>query len=231
MPLYFNGSLLPAPSLEYVAWIDVMGIQSAMARSLDIASNFVFKLHSAALLAALPALRLYPVMDGLYVTSAQRSDMEAFLVSVYSAVADEFIQTSVPLHRFMIRGALAYGPVIHGSSVPSQASHPFGNAAGTAHKDAVLIGLPMVQAHVSEPSAPPFGVFVHESARTFAPAGTSPFHHVWWQWSQPHTNATWQAMPAALAQHFQWCKARPHLLLYDAGRTEAHDALAREYFT
>ena len=50
-----------------------MGIQSAMGRSLDVAANFIFKLHIAVLesLDALPDhqrrnIYLYPVMDGVY---------------------------------------------------------------------------------------------------------------------------------------------------------------------
>src|SRR5580700_7078082 len=35
----------------------------------------------------------------------------------------------------------------------------------------ILLGMPRVQAHLAERGTPPFGVFVHESARVFAPVG------------------------------------------------------------
>jgi hypothetical protein len=63
MPLFFNAQVLPNPANEYVAWIDVMGVQSAMSRSLNITANFIFKLHVAALQAPHAGLSLYPVEE------------------------------------------------------------------------------------------------------------------------------------------------------------------------
>jgi hypothetical protein len=179
MPLYFNAKALPAPTNEYVAWVDVMGVQSAMSRSLNITANFVFKLHTAALQAPNTAgLRLYPVMDGLYIASSNQAAILDFLRSVFSAIAETFINETENMHRFIVRGALAFGPVIHGANVKSSAAKVFGTPAGGNYKDAILLGMPMVQSHLAEKDAPPFGIFVHESARAFAPAGAVPLHHV-----------------------------------------------------
>jgi hypothetical protein len=53
----FHAGELPVSRSQYVGWIDAMGIQSAMGRSIDVAANFVFKLHIAVLESnhALPA--------------------------------------------------------------------------------------------------------------------------------------------------------------------------------
>ena len=51
LPLFFDKSKV-SPTNEYICWIDVMGSQSIMLRSLKIASNFVMKLHIAALRAS-----------------------------------------------------------------------------------------------------------------------------------------------------------------------------------
>jgi len=42
--------------------------------------------------------------------------------------------------------------------------------------------MPLVQAFVAEKTAPPFGVFVHESVRAFGPTNKHPVTTVLWQW-------------------------------------------------
>ncbi len=230
MPLHFNSQALPAPVDEYVAWVDVMGVQSAMSRSLNITANFVFKLHTAALQAPHEDLHLYPVMDGLYVASSNQVAMLNFLRSVFVAIAETFVNETENLHRFVVRGALAFGPVVHGTDVPPAAAAAFGSPAGSDYKRAILLGMPMVQAHLAEKSAPPFGLFVHESARTFAPDGDVPLHHVWWKWINPSNYAVWNLLPAALEVYFKWCHARSSSILYDANRIAVHEELAKQYF-
>jgi hypothetical protein len=39
----FNADGLPVSPTQYVGWIDAMGIQSVMGRSIDVAANFIFK--------------------------------------------------------------------------------------------------------------------------------------------------------------------------------------------
>jgi hypothetical protein len=228
--LQFNAAALPQPTNEYVVWLDVMGIQSSMARSLKQTANFIFKLHSAALQAPTPGTQIYPVMDGLYVSSHSQACIQDFLRSVLAPIAAEFISEQTPNHRFIVRGAMAYGPVIHGTAVPQAASPAFQTQVGGAYKDAILLGLPMVQANQSEHLAPPFGVFVHESARAFAPPDNEPFHHVWWKWVNQANGATWDALLNKLLEHYAWCKQRPDLLLYNAERIAIHENLAKQYF-
>ncbi|TAK41017.1 MAG: hypothetical protein EPO27_20065 [Betaproteobacteria bacterium] len=210
--------------------MDVMGIQSSMSRSLPITANFIFKLHASALLAPNAGVTLYPVMDGLYAATPNQATIFEFLRAVFVEVANEFNQAADPLHRFIIRAALAYGPVIHGTAVPANASNPFQSAAGTAYKNAILLGIPMVQAHQAERNAPPFGLFVHESARAFSPVGTNPLHHVWWKWVNPNNAQIWNTLRGNLQTYYQWVKQRPNLLLYDADRIIVHEGLVEQYF-
>jgi hypothetical protein len=228
MPLFFNAALLPPPVVEYIAWVDVMGTQAAMSRSISKTANFVFKLHTAAIQAPHAAVSLYPVMDGFYAASPGQADMMEFLRSVFQSVAEEFNQAVAPLHRFIIRGGLAFGPSVHGRNVPPQASHTLSNNAH--YRDSVLLGLPMVQAHLSESSAPPFGVFVHESARSFAPQGQQPLHHAWWRWANVQNQATWTALSQTLPQHLDWCSKRALPLGYAAERIKVHKEMVEQYF-
>jgi len=112
MPLIVNANHLPSPQNEYVCWIDAMGVQSMMSRSLKITANFIFKIHIAAVTSANDHVKLYPVMDGLYASSSDKNSIIGFIKDVFRAIADEFIQQQHIYYRFLIKGALAFGPVI-----------------------------------------------------------------------------------------------------------------------
>ncbi|MFZ2525077.1 MAG: hypothetical protein WAW87_07150 [Candidatus Ferrigenium altingense] len=224
----FNAKLLPEPTNEYVAWVDVMGIQSAMGRSLSISANFVFKLHIAALSAPRDNIQIYPVMDGFYASSTSKEAMIKFLRSVMASVGQTFLDTTVPLHRFVVRGALAFGPVIHGSQVPDVIDPAL--VGYDAYKSSILLGQPMIQANKAEGIAPPFGIYIHESARAFAPIGQQPFHHVWLRWVNPDVGDIWNNLLEQLNAHYAWCLERPNRLLYQPARIAAHKDLANEYF-
>ena len=226
MPLIFDADHLPAPSPEYVAWVDVMGIQVSMSRSLAKSANFIFKLHTSALQAPNQNVKIYPVMDGFYASAASQNDILEFLNSVMRAIAAEFIQETNMQHRFVVKGALAFGPVIHGRAIPQAASATLhGNQV---YRDLLLLGLPMVQAHTCERLAPPFGIFVHESARTFAPTGSTPINFIWWKWRNPN-HAVWGQLGTELEQYFDWCEKRADAIDYEVSRIEAHRIMARQY--
>ncbi len=227
MPILFNAGQLPAMQSEYVAWVDVMGTQASMSRSINATANFIFKLHIAALRVATPVTRLYPVMDGFYVSCPERNAMLDFLRGVFQAVAEEFNAEAEPHHRFCIRGGLAFGPVIHGADCGHCAAELQGNQI---HRDKILLGMPMVQAHLAEQGAPPFGVFVHESARVFAPAGSDPLHWVWWKWGTGNANPAWTSLKTKLAEHLEWCAKRSGTIEYLPERIDAHKKMATQYF-
>lgn len=150
MPIFFNSQHLPAPQQEYVAWVDVMGIGPTMGHSLDIAANFVFKRQALSSYGRLLRFIGKPKRHGVLLRSTLEACGNAFL----STPAEK------ALHRFVIRGALAYGPIIHGSSVPEVATQdPVANtnsfAANAGYRNAIMLGLPMVQsAHKRARSTP-----------------------------------------------------------------------------
>lgn len=235
MHIYFNSELLPEAEQEYVAWVDVMGIGPAMGRSVTGAANFIFKLHAVAAKNHVEGITLYPIMDGFYVATADQKAMQTFLKNVYTECAKEFLsEKKKPQHRFIIRGALAYGPVIHGISVGDDvftkqgAGNPFGQM--NMYKNSIMMGMPMVQAHTHEAKAPPFGLYIHESARTFAPLGAKPMNHVWWKWSN-NSSPTWRELRSLLAAHFKWCISNSLSLEYDSERIAAHKNMSEQYMT
>jgi hypothetical protein len=114
--------------------------------------------------------------------------------------------------------------------LPAEVGNAFQTTDGTTYKTSILLGMPMAQAHQCERLAPPFGLFVHESARPFSPPGTIPLRYVWWKWDHGKSQAIWNALKTKLAEHLDWCSKRPTLLLYDLERIKVHKALVDEYF-
>ncbi|MCL4553946.1 MAG: hypothetical protein M1617_06345 [Actinobacteria bacterium] len=230
---WFNAQHLPAvPTPAYVAWLDVMGAKGAMLRSLPVAANFVFKLHVTALEDSTnyPGLRLYPVMDGVYVVTESRSQMRDFLAGAFRRLAHCHASEPQQEHRFLVKCAVAYGPVIHGSDVSAAASAVFQQSPqNAAYKDSILIGMPVVFAAQSERQAPPFGVFVHESAAEYLTPAERKRSHIWWEWYVPGTSPEAQALKTQLPTYFDWCEQRAGLLDYDLSRIRAHRLAAAQY--
>ena len=224
---YISADHLPAPSNEYVAWMDVMGIQAIMSRSLPISANFVLKLHVAALEALQQHVTLYPVMDGVYVTSQNQAAFKDFLRDVFVRIGTLLVATNDDRHRFLVRAGVAFGPVIHGSSLNQLVSTTLHN--NPDYRDSILLGMPMVQAHLGESKAPPFGIYVHESARAFAPGGARPFNEVWWRWFEPQQHALAVDLHVALVQYFDWCAARAQAIEYAADRIAEHRLRMEQY--
>ena len=226
--LYFNAKELPSPRNEYVAWVDVMGASVSMSRSLSNSANFILKLHIAALRARKENVLLYPVMDGYYASSSRQADILNFLSKVFEEVADEFNETGRGDHQFIIRGALAFGPVVHGREIRKGASYTLTDEE--SYRDAILLGHPMVQAYTSERLAPPFGIYVHESARAFSPPEANPLPYIWWRWANPKNSSTWRALGEKLKEYFKWCDERAESIAYCRARLEVHRDLAAQYF-
>ncbi len=226
--LFFGAQHLPLPRYSYVAWLDVMGIRAAMSRSLPITANFVFKLHIAALEAPRQNLSLYPVMDGMYVVADRKRDLTGFLSYVFERLADTFVAEPELHHRFVAKAAVAFGPVVHGVDVPRDASWTLDDAGD--YKSALLLGMPMVQAVQGESKAPPFGVFINESARAFATNPDQPFNQVWWRWWRPDQAFLRDGMRDALSVYYDWAEQHHSSIEYGPDRIAAHRAMAAEYF-
>jgi hypothetical protein len=225
---FFNATHLPTPTQEYVAWIDVMGTQASMQRSIDESANFIFKLHVAALEAPRDGVTLYPVMDGLYASSTSQEKILSFINAVYVSIATEFNKETQAKHRFLIRGGLAFGQVIHGNDIPASVSDVL--EANPVYRGAILLGMPVVQAHSTESAAPPFGLSIHESARAFAPSGVKPLHVLWWKWPPSKKSKVWTSLRTNLEKHFTWCEQRSSAIGYAQERIRVHKQMFQEYF-
>lgn len=225
---FFDAQHMPPPEDAYVAWFDVMGVQATMSRSLHVTANFVFKLHVAILEARSDAIVLYPVMDGVYVVSRHGESMRLFLKKAFSSLANLFVATQELHHCFVVKSALAFGPIVHGSSIPPECSGTL--SMDNAYRNQLLLGMPMIQAFQGERKAPPFGVYVHESARAFAPPGEDVFKFIWWSWFHSEHSGLSRNLSHKLDEYFAWCDSRSGSIEYGRERIEAHWRMAREYF-
>ena len=180
---YFDSSKMGKPSYEYVAWIDLMGTRETMQETIDKSANFIFKFHATALtcLPSTTKIVLYPVMDGIYVTSTSKNPFIDYLCNIFFECSKDFCTADVRF-CYLIKGAIAFGPIYHGKNVPAEANYVFSKYEN--YKNSLLLGLPMIQAFLGEKSAPPFGLYIDESARSFAPSSQTPLGNRWYRWDK-----------------------------------------------
>jgi len=191
------------------------------------------KLHVAALEAQKKnthekEISLYPVIDGIYVVCEELSPLEFLISHVFRSMAAEFIVLE-QWERSVIRGAIAYGPVILGGESVEGSEI----LKESPYAQSILLGMPLVQAFVAEKTAPPFGVFVHESVRAFGPTNGRPVTAVLWRWwrRNEETYKVARALLPSLNEYYDWCQVHPISSDYAPDRLSAHRALAHEYFS
>lgn len=223
---FFDQSKMAVTANQFVAWLDVMGTASTLQRSLPQAANFVCKLHSSCLNHLPPSgVTYYPMNDGAYLVGGHREVLET-VGAVLNETAILFMTEADGLQRYMIRGALAFGDVVHGHSAKKglHRNQPTKEMVGR-----VLLGNPTAVAHRGEGMASPFGLYVDQSARRMNRL-MSPLYR-WWL--APHfktcvANKTF--LVRKIEDHIDWCLAHPIQTSYKRDRADEHRVLAREYF-
>ena len=218
-PLSFDSSALVAEH-KYVAWLDMMGAGRLMNTSLQKTANAIARLHLAVELSRAAigfSDDLLPMNDGLFVVSANKVAVMRLVQQTLVYLSARFIATVVPQERFLIRGAIAYGPVITGAEL----AKGFGTKKlreNSGFVKSVYFGAPVEQAFYQERTAPPFGIAIHESARAFAPKDSRPFQtNLWLWWHQnddgslpknaPSLTDLRELMKTRLADYFAWLEA------------------------
>jgi hypothetical protein len=149
-----------------------------------------------------------------------------FMSHVLRAMAAEFLALE-NRERSIVRGAVSYGPVILGRE-SKQGAEVFKDSN---YCDSILLGMPLVQAYAAERLAPPFGIYIHESARAFAPANAEPFTTLFWRWWLKDEVAQQVALRLhdEIDHYFGWCREHHAEIEYSPDRIDAHHTLAREY--
>ena len=234
--VFFDEKKLPSPHNEYVAFVDIMGTKTHMKKSVRETANFIFKLHSAIITSyrdkPYKNVFVYPVMDGAYITSGNIDDMKNILVRIYRSLAEIFVSEDNSNYLYLIRGAVAYGQIIHGHNVPYDASKAFEMNLG--YKENLLLGSAMISAYSGEDKAAPFGIYIDESAIKHNWKGFGSFPDGW-KWYKDTILKIDSELPKKLSEriieYLTLLEDPNHPLTYKHDRIEAHKTLTKEYFS
>jgi hypothetical protein len=227
---FFLGEKAGPQRYRYILWIDLMGAGPKIGRNVRAASIPLIKLHVAALTAAKQnkgkPLELFPIIDGLYVAAEDSGTLMFFMSHVLRTMAAEFLMVENK-ERSIVRGAVSYGPVILGRE--SKEGAEILKESDYCHQ--ILLGMPLLQAYVAERLAPPFGIYIRESARAFAPTDAEPFRTIFWRWWLIDKVALQVALqlPKKIEEYFDWCRNHAAEIEYSVDRIDAHRELARAY--
>lgn len=140
-----------------------------------------------------------------------------------------FEEEGEDIHRFLIRGAVAYGPVIDGQQVMG-GHRVFQKPDNLAYLNNILIGSPVAWAYDAECKAPPFGVYVDQSVTTFSPESISWVLHRWWDTSKS-SEVNWaKEFGERVLEYLSWCKEHSRGSLYPVDKHDKYTSQAKEYF-
>lgn len=209
---------------KYVCWIDTMGTQNTMSESLAKSANFILKLHAVILEATKQrgdSVTVYPVMDGAYITCTNKDDITAVIKRVYTNLYKVFHDEPDFGKRFIIRGSLAYGEIIDGKLLTDSVTTDI----NSEYKNSILLGMPIIQAFRSESFSPPFGVFIHESARKFDESYKiqgKTFR--WWD------KVDGDNIGKTIIGYFKWCRYNHTLLEMDLSKIQTYIDSVQAYF-
>lgn len=238
----FDSSKIARAENVYVAWIDLMGAGHLMSVSLEKPANALVRLHMAVehAIAKKSPIETLPINDGVFILSPHKSDIEEVVRSVMIDLSSIFISTPDPQNKVLLRGGIAFGPVYRGEAIAA------GLAAGKRekHKEAlsrVAFGPAIIQAYRGEGAAPPYGIAVHESARSFAPPATTPFlmtHWLWWLThpdlehpdGAPPLTVLKEVLCGDLIKHFAWLRSTLLLHGLPAEKLTQWEQMAQQYF-
>jgi hypothetical protein len=175
---YFDVSATPKGLPSHVLWLDLLGTKAALTTSVARATNFVMKLH-AAILASKGAgsPHFFPMNDGAFLVHRDWEPIESLAREALRLLAITYVMEANPEHRFMVRGAIAFGCVSFGSTLLGNNQQLQGAYAQNFLRRVVL-GQPLAAAFEAESAAPPFGVVVHPSAA----ATVHPQRDNLWRW-------------------------------------------------
>ena len=215
------------PSNEYACWLDIMGTKSSMSESFEKSANFIIRFHTAVLKAAVPKkVRVYPVMDGVYIVVKYLDDMRDAINKIMTCLAEVFL-SETNNHRFIVKGALAKGTIQHGSKISSEVSPDMAPRSG--YKQHLLFGMPMIQAFNAEKQAPPFGIYIHESARTVR--GLQGRYYFWRRDEALSANKSLHSdLKKELISFLNWEKDHNYYLELEKTKFEEYEGRVIEYF-
>ena len=225
--VYFNAEGL-AIKPAYVSFVDIMGMATAMALSLRRSANFMGRFHVALLSISsmVPKCKVYPVMDGAYVVSDNLRFMLTFLHKLFEYLSLMFVNADDLSKCFLIRGSIAYGDVVLGADINKQVSIELSD--DDLYKRNLLMGVPVAHAFLCADKAPPYGIFIDDTIRARQDSKMSGIWYRWWSKMQENIA---KKVGLQLERYFKWTKERCDEIMYNLDKQNAHESLARQYWS
>jgi len=185
-------------------------------------------------------------MDGIYITSPTREDMQNVLKSAFCELAREFINKPGVKNMHMMRAGLAFGPTLHGADIKDEAFYGtyrgyittremFENSSIDDVRHHVLLSPAMVVAYEAERHAPPFGVYVDDSAKTYpqlvenSGGGFKSSLYQWWGGDEAARQIA-AKLYEQIVFYLNTSETHSVGLQYPREIIERHRVLAKEYF-
>lgn len=232
-PLYEGELRDPAARSEYVLWLDLMGMQNIMRASLSRTANFAAKLVMAAeqCVSGRPAITPRPVIDGAFIHGTDLGQFLSAAHVMYAMLAMACLRAGQAVDRLVVRGGMAYGPVVRGGDIPDAC---FLRSARPDRVSEIIFGQAVSDAYAVAEDAPPFGVNVHSSAASVldAPGGHTATRQ--WRWWEAVRDEPARELAGHLRHHlegyYRWCEEHPVQSGYRPERLMVHRALFREHY-
>lgn len=183
---YFDSKIIRRADNKYVLWVDLLGAGHLMTVSIDKTANAIMRLHMAVFNACddRDGILSVPINDGVFIISKSKKDIIVIIKKIIIDLSCVFLATGNPEDRAMLSCGLAFGPVYLGNELGIGLKS---DRIKEIYKDIfnqVAFGSAIIQAYKEERNAAPFGVAIHESARSFSPSEEKPFqetHLRWWR--------------------------------------------------
>jgi hypothetical protein len=241
--LRFSSEKLGAAANYYVAWLDLMGAGHIMGTSVHKSANFLVRLHMAIETARMESgyeLKTLPINDGIFIIGQKKGEVMTVVRHAMILLAARFIATPRPHDRCLMKGAIAFGPVYAGEQLkPGISRRKIRERPEFLER--VWFGPPIIQAYKSESTAPPYGIAIHESARSFSAGEDPPFqmtHWLWWQdnsESRPIPNVPpltvfKDCLALELQGYFDWMKSTLLFHGVSADKLKSWSEACNQYF-
>lgn len=217
----------PRAQLRYVCWIDIMGMQSLLSRSITTAAIIISRFQKFLDMQSVKYnsdnksdIFIHPIMDAAYITSTNGDTLIKFLEKIYRAVATNFINEGDYFQKFIIKSCIAYGLIGHGADIED---------TEFTKKDTLIFGLPIIQAYKSEKKAPPFGIYIHQSARSLSDHSFPRRWHLWFSDSDSKGTPLINNLRSSLTDYFERAKKLSFCLEYSDEKIEKHEQMAGQY--
>ncbi|WP_127014739.1 MULTISPECIES: hypothetical protein [Haloarcula] len=211
----------PEPKYSYVCWMDIMGTGNNMYQNISDAAQKILQFQILAKEFETDGLTIYPMMDGVYIVSQEIDHLTEFLKLVFERAANEVLDRELD-DMFIIRGGVSFGPVVEGKDFPIE----FEDDGYRQNIESLLIGPPMVEAYGIEEDAPPFGIAIHDSARSFTPDN---FQYQWYKWFDNNNRELANDLRKKLETYFDYNNKKSHMTNYPEEKVRSHKEMMELY--